>query len=1113
MSEVYRATDINHEYGPLALKLLPTPRQEDRWAVKAFELEVQARLAPLDHPNIVPLLEHGRDPVGGERYLIFPWAGAPLTDLMRERGAIAWEDWWRTFGRPILDALAHAHRQGVAHRDLKPENVLVEDGTPKLADFGIAKLLGQLRVGLTQAAHGSKPFAPDEPDRGIHTPSRDVHAWAALSAFALSGVDHRPAALLDDPFPLLGQAQAAAREKVPEEVAALLDRSLAEATARPVDATVLLAELDDLLATRPREIAPTLGTVHVSIRPEVEQRLEGRLDLFSAEFRDLVVANLGTEVVVLPHGDAEDSYRLLGEDLSIHVTLGRGGEDLQLRGAVRPPGFVMERDRERGWPAPLRFTLDPVRDRQRAADGVSAFVEGLAGHLDERKAREREYLRMRPLTKWRGVLGALRDLQDDLADPLPYGDVRRSRSGSLIFSLDRKAPASRLLGEHRVAPSARGRPVAGEVVHVDGNEVVLRPDPGSPRNPFGSGDLSVDTVAARSALRRQDIALDDVLYGRAQRRGLADLLAQPQGAREPRPVRDPIPRGDLDQDKREALRRAMGEPDVLLVEGPPGTGKTRLIAELVYQQLHADPDSRILLASQTHSAIDNALLRIRGIDPTIEMLRVARRDEERVDNQINDLRLDARLEEWKAEAERSGWAWLRRWAREQGIELGPVETALDLENLAASCERARLIEARISLLRRQAGETDPGADADALAAALGDGRRELQGVESEGRDQLAALSDAGHLAAGVRFGDLDPAELRERASASVADGETERRCRSLIELLRDWHRRFGIASEFDAAALSRAQVVGATCVGLGGVKNLRDVRFDLCVIDEASRATAPELLIPMARAERFVLVGDRRQLPPHLDRELLRDEILGPRGTSVEEVSEPFFTHLAEQLPDGCAMSLRTQHRMHPAIGRLVSEVFYRGELVSSRPEEPLASELASVASKPVTWISTAAIAHHFEERRGESIANRSEISVVQGLLGELAEAGRHRGRPIEVAVLSGYRAQCGLLESQLLAGGVHDGLMLTVATIDAFQGREAEVVIYSVTRSNPRGELGFIRERPRINVALSRACELLIIVGDHAGVRQIPGENAMTQVLEHLNANPEDCEMIEAGS
>jgi superfamily I DNA and/or RNA helicase len=78
--------------------------------------------------------------------------------------------------------------------------------------------------------------------------------------------------------------------------------------------------------------------------------------------------------------------------------------------------------------------------------------------------------------------------------------------------------------------------------------------------------------------------------------------------------------------------------------------------------------------------------------------------------------------------------------------------------------------------------------------------------------------------------------------------------------------------------------------------------------------------------------------------------------------------------------------------------------------------------------------------------------------------------------------------------------------TVDAFQGREADVAIYSVTRSNPAARVGFLREPARINVALSRARSGLIIIGDHAFCRHVPGANPMRTVLEHVEANPDAC-------
>ena len=1109
MSEVYRATDIRHEYGPLAIKLLPAAMQENKWAVMAFEREISARLVPLDHPNIVPFFEHGLDPKTRERYIIFPWAGESLGKLLDERTSFAWEQWWLPFGRPLLAALAHAHRQGVCHRDLKPENVLVEDGIPRLADFGIAKLREQLSPGLTLANHGSKPFSPDESDRGIHTKTRDVHAWAALTVFAVSGLDYKQAILADDPYPLLDKAREEAQANVPAPVGSLLTKCLAKATNRPSDATVLLAELDDKCGDGEGGSEPRIGTVHVRIRPEAARRLEDQLDLYSEEARELLVRNLAADPVLLPRGDQEDQYRLLGADLSFHVVPSGDGRSLQIVAASRPPDFIIERDRDRGWMAPLRFTLDEVEDPGRAADGLSALLEGFAEHRGEEFARERQRSRMRPLTKWRGVLGALRELQKDLADPLPYSDFRRSKRGSFVFRLDQQPDPAALLGQQRMAPSSRGRPLAGEVINVNGSEVTLRPEATSDSEPRLSGDLSLDTRAALSALYRQEVAFDDVLYGRAQRRGLAELLAQPGNASEADPVREPTPKQDLDDDKRAALRMAMGGPDLLLIQGPPGTGKTRLIAELVFQQLHADPDIRILLASQTHSAIDNALDRIRLLDQSFRMLRVARADEERVDDRVADLRLDAQLDIWKSEAQQSGWAWLGNWARKEGLDLKAIRAAIELEELAQSVERARALRRQVAELRSRVKQADASSGKDAFSAELSARRDEMRGVETDGGDRVATLVSAGLLDESS-FKDLDPKTLRDRGSELATSGEVSDRCRALVRMLTTWHQRFAVAPEFDAAALARAQIVGATCVGLGRITNLRDVRFDLCIVDEASRATAPELLIPMARASRFVLVGDQKQLPPHMDHDLRRDEVLAPRGLTVEEIEEPFFSHLAKGLPEANVIKLRTQHRMNPGIGRLVSACFYNGELRSPSEEVALPAELADVVAKPVRWVTTTRLRGHSEERLGDSIANRCEAGQIEQLLQELAASARKRRKTVEVAVLSGYRAQCNLLGSRLTEARLGKGLAITVGTVDAFQGREADVVIYSVTRSNPKGNLGFIRERPRVNVALSRARELLIIVGDHLSARRGRGDNAMAQVLEHVEGHQDDCELVE---
>ena len=111
--------------------------------------------------------------------------------------------------------------------------------------------------------------------------------------------------------------------------------------------------------------------------------------------------------------------------------------------------------------------------------------------------------------------------------------------------------------------------------------------------------------------------------------------------------------------------------------------------------------------------------------------------------------------------------------------------------------------------------------------------------------------------------------------------------------------------------------------------------------------------------------------------------------------------------------------------------------------------------------------------------------------------------------VLSGYAEQKYLLERSL-AAAQFTGLDVSCNTVDAVQGREAEVAIYSVTRSNTSRRLGFLAEAKRLNVALSRSRQYLVIVGDHLFAREAAGENPFKQIIEYIDQHPTDCSLKE---
>ena len=330
----------------------------------------------------------------------------------------------------------------------------------------------------------------------------------------------------------------------------------------------------------------------------------------------------------------------------------------------------------------------------------------------------------------------------------------------------------------------------------------------------------------------------------------------------------------------------------------------------------------------------------------------------------------------------------------------------------------------------------------------------------------------------------------------------------LLRLQAEWFDQFGRSYKFNAPLIKRSSVVAGTCIGIA--KYIQDIEFDLCIVDEASKAMATEVLVPMARSRRWILVGDPKQLPPFQDEASRDPEFLNKYDLNAEEIRETLFDRLLKTLPEACRKMLNIQHRMVAPIGNLIGDCFYEGQLKSARTD--IDENLSQVLPQPVTWLTTSKLDHCREQAAKSSYNNATEVKVIVKLIEQLNAMAESAQKNYSIAVLTGYAAQLKLLDRKLSSKEkVWPYLTVECNTVDAFQGREADIVIYSVTRSNKENKIGFLRDKARLNVALSRGRVGLVIVGDHHFCRNLRTDNPLHRVLDYIEKHSEDCQLQEA--
>jgi AAA domain-containing protein len=260
-------------------------------------------------------------------------------------------------------------------------------------------------------------------------------------------------------------------------------------------------------------------------------------------------------------------------------------------------------------------------------------------------------------------------------------------------------------------------------------------------------------------------------------------------------------------------------------------------------------------------------------------------------------------------------------------------------------------------------------------------------------------------------------------------------------------------------------LVAGTCNRLAIDSRLRFKIFDWLILDEANKVRANEALALMPLAKRWVMIGDLKQLPPVMEEAALTFKIEQPLDELVRD--ESFYGWLWDRVPAGSRIMLPRQYRMREPIGRAVSDLFYDGKLIHEAPHPRM--PLPWPFDRELVWVDTGAQDEYRDAQR--SVANEFEVALCK----DITSIIRRRVRKAKLAVIAMYNSQVNRLQTALKGIVPPDD----IESVDAFEGRESDGVILSLVRSNDRAAIGFLNDPNRVNVAISRAKKILVIVGD----------------------------------
>ena len=337
--------------------------------------------------------------------------------------------------------------------------------------------------------------------------------------------------------------------------------------------------------------------------------------------------------------------------------------------------------------------------------------------------------------------------------------------------------------------------------------------------------------------------------------------------------------------------------------------------------------------------------------------------------------------------------------------------------------------------------------------------------------------------------------IRELQSRIRGNGAGKReQLRHQLSKLR--HRALELEIRIHDDLFREARVIASTLVGAAN-RLLEHRRFSSLFIDEAAQALEAACWIAISKADRVILAGDHCQLPPTIK---CLEALRGGLGDTLME-------KVVRRKPETVSL-LRMQYRMHEDIMAFPSHWFYHDRLLAA-PEVRYRGILDY--DNAITWIDTAAL--DFKEKNvadGTGRINLEEAGLlIRHLRSYMERIGEKRilDEHIDFGIISPYRAQVRYLRQLLYKEPFFRPFrsLLTVHTVDGFQGQERDVVFVSLVRANEEGQIGFLRDLRRMNVAITRARMKLVILGDAVTLARHPFYKALYDYIGQLNHSNEE--------